>query len=77
MRGLKLISEEALIQVDVGFFVSARAGDWPEAGPRSNVQNKAHNLVLVLIIYCLRMAHPRRLRLSLQALAGLQMRKRR
>ena len=41
------------------------------AGLPSNVQNKAHTLVLVLVIYCGGVLFAFRLRLSLQALTPL------
>jgi len=50
---LKSISEETPIEGTPDSFVSARAGNCPKTEPAFNVQNKAHNLVLVLVIYCL------------------------
>jgi len=40
VRGLKLISEEALIQEDVGIFVSARAGIGPKLDQRPTFKTK-------------------------------------
>jgi hypothetical protein len=74
---LKLISEETPVERAPAFFVSAGAGNRPQTEPAFNVQNKAHNLVLVLVIYCLGRPGSPKLRLNLQTSQSLQARKRR